>query len=156
MKRLIVLFLASILLLIGCTSSDTNEAGTENTGNVEESDKITVWAWDPNFNIAALEIAKDVYKDVEANLEIEIVENAQDDIVQKLNTALSSGTTTGLPNIALIEDYRAQGFLQAFPDAFYEISDVFDKGDFAYYKITLTSLDRINYDLPFDTDVKGY
>src|SRR5690625_331881 len=155
MKRLIVLFLASILLLIGCTSSDTNEAGTENTGNVEESDKITVWAWDPNFNIAALEIAKDVYKDVEANLEIEIVENAQDDIVQKLNTALSSGTTTGLPNIVLIEDYRAQSFLQAYPDAFYEISDIFKEEDFANYKIVPTSMDDKNYGLPFDTGVTG-
>ena len=40
----------------------------------------------------------------------EIVENAQEDIVQKLNTALGSGTTKGLPNIVLIEDYRAQSF----------------------------------------------
>jgi lactose/L-arabinose transport system substrate-binding protein len=157
MKKLVVLFLASILLLVGC-SSDSNDEGKNNEGNggsAESSDKITVWAWDPNYNIAALDIAKDVYKDVDAELEVEVIENAQDDIIQKLNTALSSGTTKGLPNIALIEDYRAQSFLQAFPDAFYEISDVFDEGDFAEYKIAPTSFDGKNYGLPFDTGVTG-
>lgn len=159
MKKLVVLFLVSILLLVGCSSGSNNGnnsgSGNENEGSSGDSDNITIWAWDPNYNIAALDIAKEAYKDVDSNLEIEVIENAQDDIVQKLNTALSSGVTTGLPNIALIEDYRAQSFLQAFPDAFYEISDVFDEADFAEYKIAPTSFDGKNYGLPFDTGVTG-
>src|SRR5690625_1749494 len=154
MRKLVVLFLASILILIGCSSGSTDE-NNENKESAGGNNKITIWAWDPNYNIAALDIAQEVYKTVDADLEIEVIENAQDDIVQKLNTALSSGTTKGLPNIALIEDYRAQGFLQAFPDAFYEISDVFDKRDFADYKIAPTSYDGKNYGLPFDTGVTG-
>ena len=42
---------------------------------------------------------------------------AQDDIVQKLNTNLSSNTISGLPNIVFIEDYRIQNFLNSYPGA---------------------------------------
>lgn len=49
---------------------------------------------------------------------------SQDDIVQKLNTALASGNTEGLPNIVLIEDYRIQGYLTSYPDAFANLSAI--------------------------------
>ena len=62
----------------------------------EDTDEITVWAWDPKFNIAALEIAKETYKKENPDFNVKVIENAQDDIVQKLNTALSSGTTKGI------------------------------------------------------------
>ena len=114
--------------------------------------EITVWAWDPNFNIAALKLAEEEY---DGDVKLKIVDNAQDDIVQKLNTTLSSGTTKGLPNIVLIEDYRAQSFLQAYPDSFFDISEYFNEEDFAEYKRAPTSVDGKNYGLPFDTGVTG-
>ena len=124
-------------------------------GEVNETandNEITVWAWDPNFNIAALKLAEEVY---DGDVKLKIVDNAQDDIVQKLNTTLSSGTTKGLPNIVLIEDYRAQSFLQAYPDSFFDISQYFNEEDFAEYKRAPTSVDGKNYGLPFDTGVTG-
>src|SRR5690606_13732286 len=123
-----------ILLLAACSSGEK----TEGSDSGDEPGKITAWAWDPNFNIAALNIAKKHFED--EGFELEIVENAQDDIVQKLNTGLSSGTMKGMPNIVLIEDQRAQSFLQAYPDAFYPIDDYFNTDDFAAYKIETTSL----------------
>lgn len=153
MKKLFMLFLVSILL-VACSSSPESK-GSESKGGNEEIDEITAWAWDPKFNIAALEIAKEAYKNENSDLNVKVVENAQDDIVQKLNTALGSGTTKGLPNIVLIEDYRAQSFLQAFPDSFYELTDSFNGADFAEYKIAPTSLDGKNYGVPFDTGVTG-
>ncbi|MFA9557658.1 ABC transporter substrate-binding protein [Evansella sp. AB-rgal1] len=148
-KVIIVLLLVSFIVLAACSS------GSDDASSGGEVDKITVWAWDPNFNIRALNLAKDVYVSVDGDLEIEIVENAQDDIIQRLNTSLSSGTNTGLPNIVLIEDYRAQSFLQAYPDAFHKITGSFDTDDFAPYKLSPTSLDGENYGLPFDTGVTG-
>ncbi|MBM7656360.1 ABC transporter substrate-binding protein [Neobacillus cucumis] len=152
MKKILALLLVSILMLAACSSgSKTKEA----SGDAKDTNKVTVWAWDPNFNIKAMNLAKDAYKSVNPDVDIQVIENAQDDIIQKLNTSLSSGTTKGLPNIVLIEDYRAQSFLQAYPDMFYDLTGKFNAKDFAQYKIAPTSVDGKNYGLPFDTGVAG-
>nr|WP_208590409.1 extracellular solute-binding protein [Gracilibacillus suaedae] len=140
------------MVLAACSGGDDEGGGDETTeGNGEG---ITAWAWDPNFNIAALELALEHYDN--EDFEMEIIENAQDDIVQRLNTGLSSGTMNGMPNIVLIEDQRAQSFLQSYPDAFYPIGDYFNTEDFAEYKIAPTSFDGEQYGLPFDTGVTGF
>lgn len=151
MKKVLALFLVSILFLAACSSGSSKDT----SGEAKDSNEITVWAWDPNFNIKAMNLAKDAYASENSDLEIKIIENAQDDIIQKLNTSLSSGTTKGLPNIVLIEDYRAQSFLQAYPDMFHELTGSFNTDDFAQYKIAPTSVDGKNYGLPFDTGVSG-
>lgn len=158
MKRtfplMLVMFIVA-LTMAACNSADRNEsAGNEesNEQSNEGSKSLTAWAWDPNFNIAALETAKQHY---DGNVELEIIENAQADIIQKLNAGLSSGTMNGMPNIVLIEDYRAQSFLQAYPDMFYEITDYMNVDDFANYKIETTSIDDKQYGLPFDSGVAG-
>lgn len=152
MKKVFALFLVSMLLLTACSSGSKSN---ETSGESKDTNKITVWAWDPNFNIKAMNIAKEMYVSENKDADIQIVENAQNDIIQKLNTSLSSGTTKGLPNIVLIEDYRAQSFLQAYPDMFHELTGSFKAEDFADYKIAPTSLDGKNYGLPFDTGVTG-
>lgn len=122
---------------------------------IEAQEEITVWAWDPAFNIRALEVARDIYLEENPDFNLSIVESAQDDIVSRLNTSLSSGVTEGLPNIVLIEDYRAQSFLQSYPDAFFPMTDYFNLEDFAEYKVAATSLDGVSYGIPFDTGVTG-
>lgn len=149
---LILLLIVGAVVLAACSSGDeevSEGSGSEGSSNV---DTITAWAWDPAFNIAALEQAKEAYSG-DGDYEVEVIENAQDDIIQKLNTGLSSGTTNGMPNIVLIEDYRAQSFLQAYPDAFHPLTDVINSEDFADYKIATTSYDGEQYGLPFDSGV---
>ncbi|MBS4455727.1 ABC transporter substrate-binding protein [Tuanshanicoccus lijuaniae] len=118
-------------------------------------EEISVWAWDPKFNIRALEIAADYYAKENSDVSLKIEENAQNDIVQKLNTAMSAGVTDSLPNIVLIEDYRAQSFLSAYPDTFIPLNDYFKTEDFAPYKIEATSVGDKHYGIPFDTGVTG-
>ncbi|HZH58720.1 MAG TPA: extracellular solute-binding protein [Metabacillus sp.] len=153
-KRALAFFLLMLLLLSACSSGAENSNGSS-TDESQETNEITVWAWDPNFNIKAMELAKEAYQSENSEVNIKIIENAQDDIIQKLNTSLSSGTTKGMPNIVLIEDYRAQSFLQAYPDAFHKLTGSFNVDDFASYKIAPTSLNDENYGLPFDTGVAG-
>lgn len=152
MKKMILLLLASVLILSGCSSGSDKEA---DKGKDSGKKEITVWAWDPNFNIAALELAKKRYNEKHPDVKINIVEYAQNDIVQKMNTGLNSGTVKGLPNIVLIEDYRAQNFLQAYPKSFRDMSDSIKATDFADYKIGPTSLDGKQYGVPFDSGVTG-
>ncbi|UOQ87253.1 ABC transporter substrate-binding protein [Gracilibacillus salinarum] len=150
---LLMIALVTATVLAAC-GGDDSEGDAEGGDDASGTSQLTAWAWDPNFNIAALELAKENY-DAEG-FELEVIENAQDDIVQKLNTGLSSGTMKGMPNIVLIEDQRAQSFLQSYPDAFYPIGDYFNTEDFASYKIAPTSFDGEQYGLPFDTGATGF
>lgn len=146
MKKVVKLFALFALLM---------NVGGFTAQKVNAQEEVTVWAWDPAFNIRALEVARDIYLEENPDFNLNIVESAQDDIVSKLNTSLSSGVTVGLPNIVLIEDYRAQSFLQSYPDAFFPLTDFFNVEDFAEYKVTATSLDGVSYGVPFDTGVTG-
>ncbi|NQN51047.1 extracellular solute-binding protein [Streptococcus suis] len=153
-KRTISTILAgalfSTLLLAGCSSGTADK--TSETG-VQE---LTVWAWDANYNVKAFEEAEKVFDKAEPDkVDLNIVENAQDDIVQKMNTALSSGVTDGLPNIVLIEDYRAKSFLEAYPDSFFPLTDFINADDFSQYKIEATSVGDEHYAVPFDTSSTG-
>ncbi|MBA2936813.1 extracellular solute-binding protein [Paenibacillus sp. CGMCC 1.16610] len=158
-KKVSTILLASFLLLTACSSKAPDTTGTA-TGTPTGTDKgaakeITVWAWDKNFNIAAMKLAQEAYAKDHPDVKINIVEYAQDDIIQKLNTGLNSGTTTGLPNVVLIEDYRAQSFLKTYPDSFQDLSASIKASDFADYKIGPTSLNGKQYGLPFDSGVTG-
>ncbi len=145
MKKIIVLVttLVMALSIAACGSKDTNT----------DEQKLTIWAWDKAFNIAALEEAKIAYLEDNPDVEIEIVEYAQDDLMQKLNTGLNSGVTEGLPNITLIEDYRIAGILASYPDAVMNLSDIVNYDDFAQYKVANMTVDGKQYGVPFDSGV---
>lgn len=156
LKKLLAIMLASFVLLTACSSKENNVPNNGGTP-AEGTKEITVWAWDKAFNIGAMERASEAYKakNPDSTLKVNIVENAQADIIQKLNAGLNAGTTKSLPTIVLIEDYRAQSFLQAYPEAFFELTDFIKPGDFADYKIGPTSLDGKQYGVPFDTGAAG-
>ncbi|MET3600899.1 ABC transporter substrate-binding protein [Martelella mangrovi] len=117
--------------------------------------EITVWCWDPNFNVAIMEEAGALYTAEHPDTTFNVVDFAKLDVEQKLQTALASGTTQALPDIVLIEDYGAQKYLQSFPGAFAPMDDVVDYSAFAPYKVKLMTLDGKVYGMPFDSGVTG-
>ncbi|WP_417310458.1 ABC transporter substrate-binding protein [Devosia sp.] len=117
---------------------------------------VTVWCWDPNFNGATMELAGEIYAKDHPDFELEIVDFAKADLEQKLQAQLASGTTQGLPDIVLIEDYGAQKYLQSFPGAFEPLNDKIDYSAFADYKVELATVNGQTYSLPFDSGVTGY
>lgn len=123
----------------------------------EDSDgKITVWAWDPSFNIAIMKEAAARYEAINPDIKIDIVEMAKADVEQKLNTVLAAKTTEGLPEIVLIEDYNAQKYLQYYPGSFADLTTKFNYNDFAAYKVGVMTLDGKVYGVPFDSGVVGF
>lgn len=157
-KKVFALMLASSMVLGLAACGGSGETKGETADTKEEAkeasdDTLTIWAWDEAFNIRAAEDAKELYTKENPDVKIDIVTMAQDDIVAKLNTSLSSGSYEGLPDIVLIEDYRAQGYLTAYPDEFADLSDVVKKEDFASYKTAVNQVDGTVYGVPFDSGV---
>lgn len=118
-----------------------------------ESDPLTIWAWDEAFNVKAARDASEIYLQNHPDAEVEVVAMAQDDIVEKLNTALPSGLYEELPDIVLIEDYKAPRYLTAYPDEFAELSDIVQAEDFADYKTAASQVNGKMYGIPFDSGV---
>lgn len=149
-KRIAAMALAGMmtLSLAACGSSGDGEKAKKKDDN-----KLTIWAWDESFNIKAANEAKDIYAKENPDAEVEVVTMAQDDIVAKLNTSLSSGSYDGLPDIVLIEDYRIQGYLTAYQDEFADLSDIASADDFASYKTGVNQVDGKMYGIPFDSGV---
>lgn len=141
--------IAGVVCLAAASGFLTGCGSASSTADNEE--KVTVWAWDETFNIKAVNEAKKIYENEET--EIEVVTMSQDDIVQKLNTALASGNTEGLPNIVLIEDYRIQGYLTSYPDAFADLSAIVKEDHFAPYKFAVNKVGEKIYGVPFDSGV---
>jgi lactose/L-arabinose transport system substrate-binding protein len=102
-----------------------------------------------------MEAAKEIYG-ADHEVVIEIVDFAKGDVEQKLHTQLAAGTTEGLPDIVLIEDYNSQKYLQSYPGSFEDLTSVIDHSNFAEYKVGLMTLDGKVYGVPFDSGVSGF
>lgn len=121
-----------------------------------DSKEITVWCWDPNFNVAIMKEAAARYGKTHPDITVNIVDLNKSDVEQKLQTALASNATDALPDIVLIEDYGAQKYLQSFPGSFEALSDHgVDYSGMAPYKVQLMTLDGKVYGMPFDSGVTG-
>ncbi len=116
---------------------------------------VTVWCWDKNFNGATMTEAGNRYTAAHPDVHINVVDFSKGDLEQKLQAQLASGTTDGLPDIVLIEDYGAQKYLQSFPGAFEALNGKVDYSKFAKYKVELATVGDKIYSLPFDSGVTG-
>jgi lactose/L-arabinose transport system substrate-binding protein len=124
-------------------------------GKSGSKQKITIWAWDPKFNIAVMDEAKARFAANNPNVEIEVVDMAKADVEQKLLINLSSGVVDGLPDIVLVEDYNAQKYLSSYPKSFADLTKEIDYSQFAQYKVKLMTLEGKTYGIPFDSGVAG-
>ncbi|MGB8000036.1 MAG: sugar ABC transporter substrate-binding protein [Anaerobacillus sp.] len=156
MKRVVgrVSFLLILMLILGACSSNSS-SGDGSGENGSSSKKVTAWAW--NINVPVLKEAAEKFKEENPDFELEVVEIGREDVYSKLTTGLQAGGK-GLPDIVLVEDDRIQGYMETFPDAFVNVSDMgFDdsKDKFPSYKKELLSKDGAMYGFPFDGGPTG-
>ncbi len=153
LKKIMAVVIAGMMAfsLMACGSSTSG--GNSSSSKGKDDKTITVWTWDDTFNVPAVNAAKDRYLKDHPDVTINVVSMAQDDIVQKLNTSLSSGTYDGLPNVVSIEDYRIQNYLQSYPGEIKDLSDKVDKSKFADFKLNSMMQGNKLYGVPFDSGV---
>lgn len=117
--------------------------GDENT--------LTVWAWDPTFNINALEEAEKVYQQENPDFTLDIVETPWEDLEPKLTTLAQSSQFGELPDIFLMQNNAFQKNGINYPDLFSEIdTDAVDFSQFPEAVTAYSTVDGVNYGVPFD------
>lgn len=141
MKKLSVLLLA-IMLVLSSFAVATAEAS---------SNKLTVWCWDPAFNIYAMNEAAKVYKETHPDFELEVIETPWNDLQAKLTTLAMSGDLSGMPDIFLCQDNAFQKNVINYPDLFADLTTGgVDFSKFPEAKVAYSVVDGKNYGVPFD------
>ncbi|MCA1055259.1 sugar ABC transporter substrate-binding protein [Rossellomorea aquimaris] len=150
MKKLVVMMsIIAALLIAGCSSGSSGDAGKD--GEVT----LTAWAW--NVNVGALNDAVKEYQKDHPGVKLKVEDIGRLDVYDKLSTGLAAGGV-GLPDIVLVEDDRIQGYVQAFPEGFLDLSEKgFDdhKDKFPSFKNDLAQVDGTYYAMPFDAGPGG-
>lgn len=154
MKKLLVTMVAALLMAAPIFANGSKEA-TSAAADANAAKTITVWSWDPAFNIPVMEEAGKRYTEKHPNVTFNIVEMAKADVEQKIQTILASGTSQGLPDICLVEDYNVKKYATYYPGSFANLKDDFNWDDFSAYKTSIGNLDGKQYSLPFDSGVGG-
>lgn len=151
-KLLSVLLVGAMTLsLAACGGSGSSDEG--DSGSSSDSHKLTVYAWDPAFNIPAIEAAAADYKEnVDSEFELEIIEqSSSEDVETAITTAGSSGDYSNLPDIVLFQDHYIQRYVADYPDAWTPLGDVdINWDDFAAEKIAYSTIDGEHYGVPVD------
>ena len=143
----LVLILGTMMLFTGCPRRQ--EAADPNT--------LTVWCWDPAFNLFAMRIAAEIYtREHNPDFVLNIVEVGWDDIQTRLITAFTANQTADLPDIILVQDNAIQMNIQTFPNRFLPVNNRVDISQFAQYKLEVGYLNGRNYGVPFDNGASGF
>ncbi|XCP85768.1 extracellular solute-binding protein [Roseburia hominis] len=151
-KRILAVCLAvaMVLSLVACGTKGTDEGDGKGGASTSENE-LTVWCWDPAFNIYAMQEAEKVYQKDHPDFKLNIVETPWNDVQTKLTTAATSGDLKSLPDILLMQDNAFQKNVISYPDAFASLKDSgIDFTQFPEAKTAYSVVDGVNYGVPFD------
>lgn len=148
---------ALTLTMAACGSSDdTSEAQAGGSGG---DNTLTVWAWDPTFNIYAMKEAEKIYAADHPGFKLNIVETPWDDLQTKMTTLAQSQKADSMPDIFLVQNNAFQKNVINYPDLFGDFSgsDV-DYSQFPKSVVDYSTVDDTHYGVPFDngTAVAAY
>ena len=131
-------------------ASKETEAAAETPASAED-ETLTVWCWDPNFNVYAMKQAEKAYQVDHPNFKLDIQEKVYSDIETALITAAEAGDYSTLPDIFLMQDNSFQKYATNYPDIFTDLTDSgIDFSEFSSAKVAYSTLDGKNYGIPFD------
>lgn len=139
------------VLMTGAMVASFAGSATAVFAKSDDDNKLTVWAWDQNFNIKSMQIAADQYAKDHEGFSVDIVETSSDDCQTKLTTAANAGDYSTLPDIVLMQDNSYQKYLKSYPDAFTDLKDInINWDDFGKLKQSYSMVDDTHYGVPFD------
>ncbi len=161
MKKFMSIVMAAVMAvsLSACGNSKPQSSEAPKTGDTKQqttssgssNNSLTVWCWDPAFNLYAMEQAAIVYKKTNPDFNLNIIETPWQDIQTKMTTAAVAGDYSTLPDIFLCQDNAFQKNVISFPNLFTDITSSGIKfSDFGKSKVAYSVVDGKNYGVPFD------
>ncbi len=154
-RRLISLLTAGVLAVSMVPMSAFAEETEAPTADVasEDENTLSVYAWDANFNIPALEAAAEDYKknvNPDFNLNI-ITQSGSSDVENAVTLAGQSNDYSNLPDIVLFQDHYFQQFYLSYPDAWQSLADAeIDWDDFGAEKLSYSTIEDEHFGVPVD------
>lgn len=140
---------AAAVAMAGCSSDDKDEATVDES--VPSSGTLTVWCWDPAFNIYAMNEAAKVYQKDHPDVKVNVVETPWDDIQTKLTTLAQSGKLDELPDIYLVQNNAFQKNVINYADAFADLTKRgITWGEFPESVVAYSTVEEKNWGVPFD------
>ena len=139
----------SVSVLAGCGSK--TDSNTDAKNDASQGETLSVWCWDPNFNVYAMKQAEALYQKDHPEFKLDIQEKVYSDIETALITAAEADDYSTLPDIFLMQDYSFHKNVTNYPGIF---TDLTDSGiafsDFSAGKLADSTVDGKNYGVPFD------
>lgn len=138
--------------LAACGGGSTPEpGGSGSPGGAPEAGTLTAWAWDPQFNVFALNEAAKVYEKDHPGFKLEVIETPWDDLQAKLTTLAQSRAYDELPDIFLMQNNAFQKNVINYPDLFTDYSSSsIDFSEFPDSVVAYSTVEGANYGVPFD------
>ena len=153
----------ALTLLSGCggsssdsskkSDSSSDDSAAESVDTSSEGDhELSVYAWDKNFNIPALQAAEKAYQQKDPEFKLNIIEQAQSsDVEDAITTAGSAGDYSTLPDIVLFQDHYINRFVHDYPDAWQSVDDAdVNWDDFSAEKLSYSTINGKHYGFPVD------
>lgn len=165
-KKIVAAMLASMMVVSlaacgggddgsGSTGGDAQKEknnGTDDTNSGAGDNTLTVWTWDPNFNIYAINKAAEIYAaNGHDGFTVNVTEVKSDDIEAKITTAVTAGDLSTLPDVFLMQDNSFQKYAANYPDIFTDLTDSgINFKEFSEAKVAYSTVDGKNLGIPFD------
>ncbi len=137
-RGVVCALVAACCLLFSCSGKKSGAA------------ELTVWCWDPQFNIYAMNTAAEIYQRDNPDVKINVVETPWEDLQQKMITSFTANDTKSLPDIILCQDSAMQKNITNYPKSFYALDGKVDLSDFAQFKVAYGEYEGKHYCVPFD------
>jgi len=159
MKKLTKVIAVSVaaVLSLGLGACSSGNGGTPSsssvgdTANTAMGNHLTVWTWDPTFNIYAMNEAAKIYQKDHPDFTLDVQEVSWDDIQTKMTTIAQANQLDQLPDIFLVQNNAFQKNVTNYPQLF---ADLTSSGiDFSQYPqsvVNYSKVDGKNWGLPFD------
>ncbi len=154
MKKTLALVLVLALfavVLAGCGETKPAETPAA-AAPAEAGNTLTVYAWDANFNIPALQAAEAAYQKVNPDFKLDIVQQSgSSDVENAITLAAQANDLSTLPDIVLFQDHYIQRYVRDYPTAWTPIEGAnINWADFGEEKLSYSTINGVHYGVPVD------